>query len=188
LGLALVAQLARLHGGSVSVESQPNQGSRFSIALPWETHLTADTQSRLKSSGKFRVIKPPAQLQKRTVLLVEDISEVSMVIGDYLEYAGYKVEIARNGMEGIAHAKKIHPDLILMDVQMPDMDGLEATRQLRSDAEFEHTPIIALTALAMKGDRERCLAAGMDEYVSKPVHLKSLVKMIRGFLSPEEQR
>jgi CheY-like chemotaxis protein len=76
-----------------------------------------------------------------------------------------------------------------MDVQMPRMDGLEATRRLRAEPDFRDTPIVALTALAMSSDRERCLAAGMDEYLSKPIHLKTLVKVIQGFLStPEESQ
>ena len=78
-----------------------------------------------------------------------------------------------------------HPDLILMDIQMPRMDGFEATKKLRSEPQFEHTPIIALTALAMPNDRELCLAAGMDEYITKPVHLRALVKVIEKFLSAE---
>jgi CheY-like chemotaxis protein len=73
-----------------------------------------------------------------------------------------------------------------MDIQMPRMDGLEATRRLRSEPDFKHTPIIALTALAMPNDRERCLAAGMNEYISKPVNLKALVRIIQGFLVRHE--
>ncbi|MEK6752792.1 MAG: PAS domain S-box protein [Chloroflexota bacterium] len=184
LGLALVAQMARLHGGSVNVASEPGKGSRFTISLPWEPALATDTTSRRKVTGKLPAIKPGEN--RRTILLVEDTDQVIMVIRDYLGYAGYKVESARNGMDGIAQAKKVHPDLILMDVQMPVMDGLEAAQRLRSETEFQYTPIIALTAFAMQGDRERCLAAGMDEYISKPVNLKALLKMIQNFLSGNE--
>jgi len=188
LGLALVAQMARLHGGSVSAVSEPNVGSRFTIRLPWEPGLSDDTDSRLRITGKFRAIKPGETVQP-TVLLVEDTQEVNMMIRDYLELAGYKVVIATDGMEGITQARLTHPDLILMDVQMPGMNGLEATRQLRSAEEFRYTPIVALTALAMPSDRERCLAAGMDEYISKPVNLRALVKIIqRCLLNSEESR
>lgn len=182
LGLALVVEMARLHGGGVNVESTLGQGSRFTITLPWESAGMPNLSERTKIPDKFHAIKPVDGDQQRTILLVEDTDHVIIVIKDYLEQAGFKVEVAHNGLEGIEQSKRIRPDLILMDIQMPDMDGLEATRQLRSDAQFSNTPIIALTALAMKGDRERCLAAGMDEYISKPVHLKSLVKMIQGFL------
>ena len=87
----------------------------------------------------------------------------------------------------LSRPSSCHPNLILMDVQMPRMDGLEATRKLRSEPDFRYTPIIALTALAMPSDRERCLAAGMDEYISKPVNLKALVKIIQGCLFNNEE-
>ncbi|MDO9300622.1 MAG: ATP-binding protein, partial [Anaerolineales bacterium] len=185
LGLALVAQMARLHGGSISVTSEPGKGSRFTISLPWEPALATETTSMRKVTGKLHAMKPSEN--RRTILLVEDTNEVIMVIRDYLEYAGYKVESARTGIDGIAQAKKVRPDLILMDVQMPVMDGLEAAQRLRGEAEFKYTPIIALTALAMQGDRERCLAAGMDEYISKPVNLKAMLKMIQNFLPDNEE-
>jgi CheY-like chemotaxis protein len=183
LGLVLVAQMARLHGGSVSVTSQPGVGSRFTITLPWEPALASDTLSRMKITGKFRAIRPGSENNGKTILLIEDTEDIVMMLKDYLESAAYRVITAKNGMEGIAQAKKFHPDLILMDVQMPGMDGLEATQKLRSEHEFKNTPIIALTAFAMQNDRERCLAAGMNEYISKPVNMKSLLKIIQSFLA-----
>jgi PAS domain S-box-containing protein len=181
LGLALVAQMARLHGGSVSATSEHEKGSRFSIVLPWQPALAADTVDRLRSTGKFRPIKV-AQTNRPTILLVEDTDEVIMLLKDYLELAGYNVVTAQDGVEALVQARLAHPDLILMDVQLPRMDGLEATRRLRSEADFRYTPIIALTALAMPSDRENCLAAGMDEYISKPLNLKALLKIIQGCL------
>jgi signal transduction histidine kinase/PAS domain-containing protein/ActR/RegA family two-component response regulator len=185
LGLALVAQMARLHGGSVAVDSQPGKGSRFTILLPWEPALAADTVERMKISRKFRPVKPNAE--RKSILLVEDTKEVIMMVRDYLELAGYKVTTAQDGLDGITQARLTHPDLILMDIQMPGMDGLEATQRLRSEPDFQYTPIIALTALAMPNDRERCLAAGMDEYISKPVNLRALVKIIQRFLANAEE-
>ncbi len=181
LGLALVAQMVRLHGGSIAVESQPGEGSRFTVILPWEPALATDAMLRLKSTGKFRAIKPD-QNQRPIILLVEDTKEVTMMVVDYLEMAGYQVITAADGLTGIDLAKDKHPALILMDIQMPGMDGLEATRRLRTDPDFRTTPIIALTALAMRGDRERCLAAGATDYLAKPVSLKKLVKMIEDCL------
>jgi CheY-like chemotaxis protein len=95
---------------------------------------------------------------------------------------------AQDGIDGIVQARHVKPDLILMDVQMPRMDGFETTRKLRSDPNFRYTPIIALTALAMPHDRERCLEAGMDEYISKPVNLKALIKVIQGCLFEQGSR
>ena len=181
LGLVLVAQMVRLHGGSIAVESQLGQGSRFTAVLPWEPALATDTMLRLKSTGKFRAIKPNEKARP-IILLVEDTKEVTMMMVDYLEMAGYEIITAADGASGIEQAKDKHPALILMDIQMPGMDGLEATRRLRTDPNFRTTPIIALTALAMQGDRERCLAAGATDYLAKPVSLKKLVQMIEEYL------
>jgi PAS domain S-box-containing protein len=178
LGLALVAQMARLHGGSITTSSEPENGSRFTIVLPWEPALVMDAAARMKITGKFRAIKLDEKNQP-IILLVEDTKEVTMMIKDYLELTGYKVVTAQDGVDAIVQAKLVRPDLILMDVQMPRMDGFEATRKLRSEPDFRYTPIIALTALAMPNDRERCLEAGMDEYISKPVNLKALAKIIQ---------
>jgi len=187
LGLVLVAQMARLHGGSVTVESDPGAGSRFSIILPWEPALVTATVEKLRITGELPVVQLDSK-NKQTILLIEDTQEVVMMMKDYLELAGYNVVTAQDGLEGIAQAKLTHPDLILMDVQMPRMNGLEATQKLRSETEFKHTPIIALTALAMSSDRERCLAAGMDEYISKPINLRALSKIVQSFLSSREER
>ena len=181
LGLVLVAQMVRLHGGSVAVESQPGQGSHFTVILPWEPALATDAMLRLKSTGKFRAIKPDEKTRP-IILLIEDTKEVTMMIVDYLEMAGYQIITAADGLTGIELAKDKHPALILMDIQMPGLDGLEATRRLRADSNFRTTPIITLTALAMRGDRERCLAAGATDYLAKPVSLKKLVQMIEEYL------
>ena len=93
---------------------------------------------------------------------------------------------AADGLEAIEKAKQLRPDIVLMDISMPHMDGLEAIRRLREDPRFGSVPIVALTALAMPGDRERCLEAGATEYLSKPVDLKSLVRMLHGLMGPGE--
>jgi PAS domain S-box-containing protein len=181
LGLALVAQMARLHGGSVSVESQPGLGSRFTVTLPWEPALATDVELRLRSTGKFRAIRPEAK-DRPILLLIEDTKDTTVMVTDYLQMAGYQVLSARDALTGLDLAKRTRPDLILMDIHLPGIDGLEATRRLRADAEFRTLPIIALTALAMPGDRERCLAAGATDYVTKPVSLKKLAAMIDDYL------
>ncbi|NJN98359.1 MAG: response regulator [Anaerolineales bacterium] len=128
------------------------------------------------------VIVPETGRIRARILLAED-NEINIeVINEYLQDEGYRVVLARNGREALAQATEIRPDLILMDIQMPEMDGLEAIRRLRARAEFATTPIIALTALAMPGDRERCLDAGATEYLTKPVSLKRLVELIEELL------
>jgi CheY-like chemotaxis protein len=181
LGLSLVAQMVRLHGGSVRVESKPNEGSRFTVTLPWDPALATDTELRLRSTGKFRAIRPEAN-DRPILLLIEDTKGATLMLTDYLQMAGYQVLSARDALTGLGMAERIRPDLILMDIQLPGMDGLEATRRLRSDPDFRTLPIIALTALAMPGDRERCLAAGATDYVTKPVNLKKLATMIEDYL------
>ena len=185
LGLALVAQMARLHGGSVHALSQMGEGSRFIIQLPWEPAMASDIVARLRNTGKFRAIAPNAS--RPTILLIEDTREVVMMLVDYLEMAGFKMVTAQDGIEGLEQAKLSRPDLILMDIQMPRMDGFEATQKLRNDPEFKDVPIIALTALAMPNDRQRCLDAGMDEYISKPVNLKTLAKTIQKLLFQDQE-
>jgi CheY-like chemotaxis protein len=101
-----------------------------------------------------------------------------MTIGDYLKAKGYRVETATNGRVAVEKVRALEPDLVLMDVQMPEMDGLEATRRIRGELDRADLPVIALTALAMGGDRERCLESGANAYVTKPVSLKDLVAII----------
>jgi len=185
LGLALVAKMAGIHGGSVSVDSRLGQGSRFSIRLPWEM---APNTGSLAGRGvdNRRAMEPETKNKDHTILLVEDTEDVIMLVKDYLEYIGFNVAIATDGVEGIAQAQALQPSLILMDIQMPVMDGFEATRRIRMVPALQTVPIIALTALAMKGDRERCLEAGMTDYVSKPLSLKSLAEIIKDHLNGEK--
>jgi CheY-like chemotaxis protein len=118
------------------------------------------------------------------ILLAEDNEENVNLFVAYLSLKGYRLVVANNGQMAIDLANQTRPDVILMDIQMPGMDGLEAIQRIRQQPEFADTPIIALTALAMSGDRERCLAAGANDYLSKPVKLQQLVKQINDYLNP----
>ncbi len=118
----------------------------------------------------------------KAILLAEDNELNIDIMSDYLEAKGYWVTLARNGREALDRAREERPALILMDIQMPGMDGLEATRQIRADEDSRGIPIIAVTGLAMPGNRERCLAAGANEYMSKPVSLKELLKQMEALL------
>jgi CheY-like chemotaxis protein len=115
-------------------------------------------------------------------LLAEDQEANTTMIVDFLVMQGYEIIQAKNGQEALEMTKDRHPNLILMDIQMPIMDGLEATRQIRDIPEIASTPVIALTALAMPNDRKRCLEAGANDYLSKPVKLKQLLLTIQRIL------
>lgn len=177
LGLALVHRLAQLHGGGVTVESEVGKGSRFSFAIPLRSAQIEPYLQPAKQETNHRQSQD-AGTPTVTILLVEDNEINRLVTQDYLIDKGYQVMTAINGFEAVEQTHAYQPKLILMDIQMPGMDGLEAIRQLRALPAFATVPIIALTALAMPGDRERCLEAGANEYLTKPVSLKHLQQRI----------
>jgi len=190
LGLALVRQLADLHSGSVSVESQVGQGSRFTVSLPW--HETSGRAPADKGPVDQKVEKPglPVSLSSGhlvTILLAEDNETNLGVMSDYVSAMGYRVVAARDGHEAIRRAREEKPNIILMDIQMSGLDGLEAIRRIRTEAGLVKTPIIALTALTMPGDRERCLEAGANDYLSKPAGLRNLLSAIEAQLAQHER-
>jgi PAS domain S-box-containing protein len=182
LGLALANGMAELHEGTIEVDSAAGAGSRFRVTLPWDPEAQSAARIPPEDDAPDETgIQTPILNQPR-VLLVEDNDSNLEMLSTYLGIRNCKVSTARNGIEAIALAKQRLPDVILMDVQMPEMDGLEATRRLRQDPALRLTPIIALTALAMPGDRERCLEAGMDDYLSKPLGLKELHRTLTSWV------
>lgn len=176
LGLALVKHLTELHGGRVGLTSEPGQGSRFTVSIPYVAVENAPSPQPAPAPESQPFAQPPY------LLLVEDNVDNVESLKDYLEYKGYRLGVAYNGQEALDSIAKEKPDLILMDVQMPVMDGIEAARRIRANPDWQSLPIIALTALTMPGDRERFLAAGMNDHISKPVHLRALITLINQLL------
>jgi len=120
------------------------------------------------------------------ILVVEDNERNLKLLRDVLEYAGYDVRVARTGEDGVTLAVKEPPDLVLMDLQLPGIDGMEALRQLRASARTADIPVVAVTAQAMKQDRERVLEAGFDGYVEKPISVRAFPDQVRRFLAGGE--
>ncbi|HEY1173346.1 MAG TPA: PAS domain-containing protein [Verrucomicrobiae bacterium] len=193
LGLALVRQLAELHGGCVGVTSEVGVGSKFFVEIPWKEPNAAKKASpkALPLSTPHALASKAATSAKKPLVLIADDNPVNVeAVKCYLEARGYDIRVAVNGEEAVTSVEKYYPDVVLMDIQMPKMDGLEATEIIRQhqDPAVNHVHIIALTALAMPGDKERCLRAGCDDYLSKPVKLKALSELIGKICAQSESR
>ena len=186
LGLTLVKQLAELHGGCVSVTSQVGEGSCFSIVLPYTEPIELDgfDKDNLPSNSFGESHNEGVNLENSLavnplVLLADDNPINIETFSNYLTSRGYRLIFASDGQEAINMTIAQKPDLILMDIQMPVLDGLSAIESIRANPDVNNIPIVALTALAMTGDREKCLAAGANEYLAKPVKLSHLTAIIQ---------
>jgi signal transduction histidine kinase/ActR/RegA family two-component response regulator len=173
LGLVIAQKLVKLMGGQIEVLSEPGKGSSFSFSIELPLAELAE------STGTFKM----PQIQGLSILVAEDNVVNQTIIQAMLRQLGHGTTIVANGREALDALGQRHFDLVLMDCNMPVMDGLEATRQLRNGtarARDPAVPVIALTANAMDGDREQCLAAGMSDFVAKPVNIATLRQAIEG--------
>jgi PAS domain S-box-containing protein len=183
LGLTLVKQITELHGGRVGLTSELGVGSCFMIDLPYKSDSLEIAIDKQTSTTPTLISPLTNQAIPNPLILIADDNEANIsTVSNYLEAKGYRLLVARNGKEAVDLATAQYPDLILMDIQMPVMDGLEATKQIRLDPKLINIPIIALTALAMTGDREKCLEVGVNEYLTKPFKLKVLAITIQQLL------
>jgi signal transduction histidine kinase/AmiR/NasT family two-component response regulator len=189
LGLAIVKQLVELMGGTIGVKSKAGEGSVFWFKLPLPSAAAGAERAPAAAAAAEEQSKVPLQ---GTVLLVEDNAINREVARRMLQQLGLEVVTAADGAQAVTLERERRFDLILMDCQMPVMDGYEATRQIRAresaiaSQEPWSTPIIALTANAMRGDRERCLAEGMDDHLAKPFKLKELHAALARWIAVEQ--
>lgn len=180
LGLAICKRLVQMMHGEIDVESRLGEGSKFSFVLPLPVvNATAAKHTELA--------QPVMPNQAREILVVEDNATNQLVLTKMLQRAGHRFAIAENGAIAVQMVQDKTYDLVFMDVSMPVLDGLAATRQIRAlGGNYTTLPIIAMTAQSMQGDRERCLAAGMNDYLGKPVRREALLKMLQNWLVQDE--
>ena len=177
LGLTISRRLVRMMGGDISVESAPGQGSRFSFDLHFP----------LQRRAPHKIAPPPADpslLRGARLLLVED-NDINREIAEYLlQSAGVTVAVACNGQQALDMLERERYDCVLMDCQMPVLDGYEATRRLRRQPRWRDLPVIAMTAEALVGDREKALAAGMNDHIVKPIVIDEMYDTLARWVRP----
>ena len=184
LGLSICSQLVSLMGGRIWVDSQVGRGSSFHFTVCLETEQGANAEEKPPSTPIKKVMRP------LRVLLAEDNEINQQVAIEFLQMRGHDVRVAANGIQALAALAAERFDVVLMDVQMPQMDGFKAMAAIREKEKTTglHTPIIGMTGYAMKGDRQRCLDAGMDAYVCKPIRSQELYEIIENATTLDRNR
>ncbi len=187
LGLAISKKIVELMGGVIGVESSEHKGSLFWFTVVFRKQDRVQSAVKEKDSDGSRY----AGKESASILLVEDNRTNQFVANSMLKKLGYKTDMAINGFECIEALKQSEYDVVFMDCQMPDKDGFQTTSEIRSGNAGVINPdilIIALTAHAMDGDREKCIEAGMNDYISKPIKMKEVDELLKRWLKPEQSK
>ena len=181
MGLSISMQIVKMMGSMIEVDSSPGKGSCFFFTLSLPAAEQQEQGQHAVSSADKETKQPIPNSRQLSVLLVDDVEANRILARHLMEQKGWHVCEAVNGQEALDRITEKKYDVVLMDVEMPVMNGIEATKQLRRQEAANggsHLPVIAMTAHALQGDRERMLASGMDDYVSKPLILDEFFKAI----------
>jgi DNA-binding response OmpR family regulator len=187
LGLVITQRYCEMLGGEISVVSKPGRGTTFSVRLPAVVKDTGKSGISIKRAAHNTLPNDATTAQPgsgKTVLVIDDDPDILNMLKFYLKNEGFHVETARDGLTGLQMARKIHPDIITLDVMMPGVDGWTVLKQLREDPELKHVPVTMLTTLDEEG---LGIALGADDYLFKPIDLEMLTQKIKYWVNRQPQ-
>ena len=187
LGLAITRRLVEMQHGSISVEIQEGKGSVFHVELCFQPASTTGCELPRVTLADPHPCAPPQSARQAMVLVVEDNVINQKVAASILNNHGYRTVVARNGREALEQLERSAVDLVLMDVQMPEMDGITATTRIRANPRWRNLPVVALTARAMDEEREQCFEVGMNAFLAKPITSARLIETVQEYLAHGEK-